>query len=207
VKVNWGASVTSMALLTCIGVDEEGFREVLAVEVAGTEKGAAYASLLRGLIDRGLKGVRLVISDDHEGIKAAVSGELPGVDWQRCVVHFARNVLLAHVPAKATSEVAEELKAIFKQGQTREDSEGFGQRVCRAICQALPEGGFHLRVGDRRWADVLLKLSGLASRADTDDECAGEALQGGEEEDESDRSVPEREERGYIGHRDNLEEQ
>jgi transposase-like protein len=56
-KVNWGTSVTSMALLTCVGVDEEGFREVLAVEVAGTEKGAAYASLLRGLIDRGLKGV------------------------------------------------------------------------------------------------------------------------------------------------------
>jgi putative transposase len=60
-KVNWGASVTSMALLTCVGVDEEGFREVLAVEVAGTEKGAAYASLLRGLLDRGLSGVRLVV--------------------------------------------------------------------------------------------------------------------------------------------------
>jgi transposase-like protein len=56
-KVRWGARVTSMALLTCLGVDEEGFREVLAVEVAGTEKAAAYASLLRGLIDRGLKGV------------------------------------------------------------------------------------------------------------------------------------------------------
>ena len=81
--------------------------------MAGTEKGAAYASLLRGLMDRGLKGVRLVISDDHEGIKAAVSGELPGVDWQRCVVHFGRNVL-AHVPANAMSEVAEDLKAIFK---------------------------------------------------------------------------------------------
>jgi putative transposase len=68
----WGASVTSMALLVCVGVEEEGFREVLAVEVAGSEKkGAAYASLLRGLIDRGLSGARLVISDDHEGIKAA----------------------------------------------------------------------------------------------------------------------------------------
>jgi transposase-like protein len=77
-KVRWAARVTSMALLVCVGVDEEGFREVLAVEVAGSEKGVAYASLLRGLIDRGLSGVRLVISDDHEGIKAAVSGELPG---------------------------------------------------------------------------------------------------------------------------------
>ena len=55
-KVRWGASVTSMALLVCVGVDEEGFREVLTVEVAGSEKGAAYASLLRGLIDRGLRG-------------------------------------------------------------------------------------------------------------------------------------------------------
>jgi len=52
-KVRWGARVTSMALLACVGVDEEGFREVLAVEVAGSEKGVAYASLLRGLIDRG----------------------------------------------------------------------------------------------------------------------------------------------------------
>jgi putative transposase len=112
-KVRWGASVTTMALLVCVGVDEEGFREVLAVEVAGSEKGAAYASLLRGLIDRGLRGVRLVISDDHEGIKAAVSGELPGAQWQRCAVHFERNVL-SHVPKSEMSGVAEDLKAVFK---------------------------------------------------------------------------------------------
>jgi transposase-like protein len=102
-----------MALLVCVGVDEEGFREVPAVEVAGSEKGAVYASLLRGLVDRGLRGVRLVVSDDHEGIKAAVSGELPGVEWQRCVVHFERNVL-SSVPSSEMSEVAEDLKAIFK---------------------------------------------------------------------------------------------
>ena len=112
-KVRWGASVTSMALLVCVGVDEEGFREVLAVEVAATEKGAAYASLLRGLIDRGLSGVRLVVSDDHEGIKAAVFSELPGAEWQRCTVHFERNIL-AHVPASSRAEVAQDLKAIFK---------------------------------------------------------------------------------------------
>ena len=81
--------------------------------MAGTEKAAAYASLLRGLLDRGLKGVKLMISDDHEGIKAAVFGELPGVDWQRCVVHFERNVL-SHVPTSSMSEVAEDLKEIFK---------------------------------------------------------------------------------------------
>jgi putative transposase len=117
-KVRWGVGVTSMALLVCVGVDEEGFREVLAVEVAGSEKGVAYASLLRGLVDRGLRGVRLVVSDDHEGIKAAVAGELPGVHWQRCVVHFERNVL-SSVPAGAMSEVAEDLKAIFKVRRQR----------------------------------------------------------------------------------------
>jgi putative transposase len=138
-KVRWGASVTSMALLACVGVDEEGFREVLAVEVAGSEKGAAYTSLLRGLVDRGLKGVRLVVSDDHEGIKAAVAGELPGVGWQRCVVHFERNVL-SHVPASAMGEVAEDLKAIFKvrrektaRALAEEFAELHGERFPKAV--------------------------------------------------------------------------
>jgi putative transposase len=113
-KVNWGASVTNLALLVAVGVDEEGFREVLAVEVAGGEKSAAYTSLLRGLLEQGLKGVRLIISDDlHEGIKAAVSDELPGVERQRCIVHFMRNVR-SHVPAWAVGEVAEDLKAILR---------------------------------------------------------------------------------------------
>ncbi len=128
-KVRWGARVTSMALLACVGVDEEGFREVLAIEVAGTEKGAAYTSLLRGLLDRGLKGVRLVVSDDHEGIKVAVFGELPGAEWQRCTVHFERNVL-AHVPACSMAEVAEDLKAIFKVRR---------QKTARALAEEFLE--------------------------------------------------------------------
>ena len=139
-KVRWGASVTSMALLACVGVDEEGFREVLAVEVAGSEKGAAYASLLRRLLDRGLSDVRLVVSDDHEGIKTAVASELPGVEWQRCVVHFQRNVL-AHVPASSVGEVAEDLKAIFKVRRQKtalalaeEFVELYGGRFPKANC-------------------------------------------------------------------------
>ncbi len=114
-KVRRGASVTNPALPARTGVDEEGFGEVLAVEVAGPEKGAAYAaSLLRGLIDRGLKGVRPVVSDDHEGIKAAVAGELPGADRQRCVVHYFERNVLSHVPASSMGEVAEDPKAIFE---------------------------------------------------------------------------------------------
>jgi putative transposase len=124
----------------CVGVDEEGFREVLAVEVAGSEKGAAYASLLRGLIDRGLSGVRPVVSDEHEGIEAAVSGELPGVGWQRCAVHFFERNVLSHVPSGATAEVAQDLKAIFKvrRAKTAEASvegsiELYGERFPKAV--------------------------------------------------------------------------
>jgi putative transposase len=153
-KVRWGARVSSMALLACVGVDEEGFREVLAVEVAGSEKGAAYASLLRGLIDRGLSGVRLVISDDHEGIKAAVCGELPGAEWQRCTVHFERNVL-AHVPTSSMAEVTQDLKAIFKVRRAKtaralaeEFVELYGRRFPKAV--ALFEAGI---------GDVLTYLS------------------------------------------------
>ncbi len=143
-----GASVTSMALLACVGVDEEGFREVLAIEVAGTEKSAAYVSLLRGLLDRGLPGVRLVVSDDHESIKAAVAGELPGVGWQRCVVHFERNVL-SHVPASSMAEVAQDIKAVFKvrrektaRALAEEFVEHYGKRFPKAV--AVFEAG----VGD-----------------------------------------------------------
>jgi putative transposase len=128
-KVRWGARVTSMALLACVGVDEEGFREVLAVEVAGMEKAAAYASLLRGLIDRGLKGVHLVVSDDHEGIKSAVAGELAGAEWQRCAVHFQRNVL-SHVPASSMAEVAQDLYAIFKVSR---------EKTARALAEEFVE--------------------------------------------------------------------
>src|SRR5215211_7988256 len=88
---------------------------------------------------RGLSGVQLVVSDDHEGIKAAVAGELPGAGWQRCVVHFERNVL-SHVPASEMSGVADDLKAIFKvrRGKTarslaEEFVELYGERFPKAI--------------------------------------------------------------------------
>lgn len=111
-KVNWGSHVGDLALLVAIGVSETGYREVLAVESAAGERKEAYRSLLKGLLERGLKGVQLVVSDDHDSIKAAVQTELSGVRWQRCVVHFERNVL-AHVPAAEIAEVASDLKAVF----------------------------------------------------------------------------------------------
>jgi len=101
-------------VLVAVGVNAQGHRELLALEAAAEEEAAAWRwrNLLRGLVERGLRGVKLVISDDHEGIKAAVAAELPGVAWQRCVVHFERNVL-AQVPEHAREEVAGDLGEIF----------------------------------------------------------------------------------------------
>jgi transposase-like protein len=111
-KVNWGGYVGELALLAAIGVDEDGYRDVLAIEGAGGEKLEAYRNLLKGLIERGLHGVQLVISDDHESIKGAVGAELPRAAWQRCTVHFMPNIL-AHVPHADKAEAAADLKAIF----------------------------------------------------------------------------------------------
>jgi putative transposase len=153
-KVRWGARVTSMALLAAVGVDEEGFREVLGVEVAGSEKGAAYTSLLRDLIDRGLSGVRLAVSDDHEGIKAAVAGELPGAEWQRCTVHFQRNVL-SHVPSSSMSEVAEDLSAIFKVSRHK-TAEALGEEFVSLYEKSYPKAVSVFKAG--LW-DALTYLS------------------------------------------------
>jgi putative transposase len=138
-KVNWSGSVTDLALLVAIGVNEQGFREVLAVEAAGGERKEAYRGLLKGLIDRGLKGVQLVISDDHESIKQAVKVELPGSKWQRGTVHFMRNVLSA-VPSTEMAEVASDLKEIFKvsrESSAKRLAEEFAERYEKRFIKAV----------------------------------------------------------------------
>lgn len=121
-KARWAGAVRDVALLVAVGVTDEGFREVLAVEAAVGERTETWRGLLQGLVERGLRGVRLVISDDHESIKSAVKVELPGAAWQRCVVHLQRNVL-AHVPQTEASTVASDLKVVFQAGR-RETAEG-----------------------------------------------------------------------------------
>lgn len=98
--------------MVAVGVNEQGYREVLAAESAAGERTEGYRNLLKGLLERGLHGVQLVISDDHDSIKTAVRIELSRAAWQRCVVHFMRNVLV-HVPAAELAEVVGDLKAIF----------------------------------------------------------------------------------------------
>jgi transposase-like protein len=108
-KVNWGSHVGDLAVLVAVGVSATGFREVLALETYAGERAEAYRGLLKGLIQRGLSGVSLVVSDDHESIQAAVRTELPGVAWQRCIVHFMRNVL-SKVPQTERAQVAADLR-------------------------------------------------------------------------------------------------
>jgi len=112
-KVRVGGRVVSQGVLVVSAVREpDGFREILAVEVADTESEATYQELFRSLKTRGLQGVELVVSDDHEGLKAAVERHFQGASWQRCQVHYARN-LLGMVGAKKRKELATELRSIF----------------------------------------------------------------------------------------------
>jgi transposase-like protein len=136
-KARWAGAVRDVALLVAVGVDEEGYREVLAVEAAPGERGETWRSLLQGLTERGLRGVRLVISDDHESIRQAVKVELPQAAWQRCVVHFERNVL-AHVPQAEAREVAADLKPVF-QAARRETAEALAAEFAERYRATYPK--------------------------------------------------------------------
>jgi len=104
--------VVSQGVLVVSAVKDDGMREILGVEVADTESEATYQELFRSLKGRGLKGVELVTSDDHEGLKAAIFRHFQGASHQRCQVHYQRN-LLGTVGAAKRKELASDLKTIF----------------------------------------------------------------------------------------------
>lgn len=104
--------VVSQGVLIVAGVREDGRRELLAVAVADTESEATYQELFRGLKARGLRGVVLVTSDDHAGLRAAIARHFQGASWQRCQVHVARN-LLGRVGAKHRTRLGADLRGIF----------------------------------------------------------------------------------------------
>ena len=113
-KVRQDGRVIAMATVVAIGVTAEGERQVLGVDAGPSEDAACWTAFLRDVKRRGLPGVRLVISDAHEGIKKAVGTVLTGATWQRCRVHFMRN-LLAVVPKGAREAVAAVVRTIFAQ--------------------------------------------------------------------------------------------
>jgi transposase-like protein len=113
-KVRVDGRVVSQATVVAIGVTSEGERQVLGVDVGPSEDRVFWTAFLRGLVKRGLTGVRLVISDAHTGLKQAIATVLSGASWQRCRVHFMRN-LLATVPPGAREAIAAIVRTIFAQ--------------------------------------------------------------------------------------------
>lgn len=113
-KARINGRVVSRAVVVATGVTATGDREVLGVEVGDSEDGAFWTAFLRSLRARGLGGVQLVISDHHLGLKAAIASVFVGSSWQRCRVHFMRNVL-ARVPKASAEMVAASIRTIFAQ--------------------------------------------------------------------------------------------
>jgi len=120
-KRSWGGEVKNVSVLAAIGVDQDGFRRMLGVAEGHKEDKAGWLGFLKHLKERGLKGVRLMISDACLGLAEAMAEVFPDADWQRCAVHFYRNVF-SHVPNTKVRDVAAMLKAIHAQ-ENREAAE------------------------------------------------------------------------------------
>jgi len=123
-KARVGRRVVSQAVVIATGVRADGHREVLGFDVGDSEDGAFWTAFLRSLKARGLHGVQLVVSDAHEGLKAAIGSVLLGAAWQRCRVHFMRNVLAA-VPKGSAEMVAAAIRTVFAQPDPEHVSEQF----------------------------------------------------------------------------------
>ncbi len=136
-KVREAGRVISVATVVAIGVTSSGERTVLGAQTGPSEDHQFWVSFLRSLVKRGLKGVRLVISDAHEGLRQAIAKVLHEVTWQRCRVHFMRN-LLSTVPKGAQDTVAAIVRTIFAQPDHASAMSRLGE-VARMIESRFPD--------------------------------------------------------------------
>ena len=111
-KVRESGAIRSRAVLVAIGIDWDGRRQILGVELANRESASSWKEFLAGLKERGLKGVAMVVSDDHAGLRKAIAEVLPEALWQRCYVHFLRNAL-DHLPRRADDDCLRELRWLY----------------------------------------------------------------------------------------------
>ena len=136
-KCRDGGRIVNVCLVHAVAVNREGYRESLGLDVVTGEDGSAWTAFLRGLVARGLAGVRLVTSDAHPGLVDAIAATLPGAAWQRCRTHFVRN-LQTRVPKAAQSLVATLVRSIFAQPDTDSVHEQH-QRVVSQLEERFPE--------------------------------------------------------------------
>jgi len=118
-KVREGGVIRSQAVLVAIGIDWDGRRQVLAVDLANRESRSSWRDLLLCLRERGLDGVEFVVSDDHAGLRAALREVLPEAAWQRCYVHFLRNAL-DYVPRRVDDDCLQELRWMYDRRELAE---------------------------------------------------------------------------------------
>jgi transposase-like protein len=149
-KVREGGRVVPVHVLVATGVNADGHREVLGVQVTSSEDGAGWLAFFRDLTARGLSGVKLVTSDAHRGLVAAISATLPGASWQRCRTHYAANLMSA-TPKSSWGWVKALLHSIYDQPDAEAVHAQF-DRVVDALSEKLPKVAEHLQ--DAR-ADIL----------------------------------------------------
>jgi transposase-like protein len=162
-KVRQDGRVASMAAVIAIGVNGDGQREVLGLDLGPSEDGAFWLAFLRSLVARGLAGVRLVVSDAHLGLKGAIAAVLQGASWQRCRAHFTRNAL-ALVPKSAAAMVAATIRTVFVQveadaarEQWRRVADNFRpryERLADLLDQAEPDVLAYLAFPREHWRQI-----------------------------------------------------
>jgi transposase-like protein len=130
-KVREDGRVISTASLIAVGVTEEGYREVIGCQVADSESEETWAEFFKDLQTRGLHGVRLIVSDDHRGLTKALDKHFQGVPWQRCQVHFMRN-LLTHLGRSHAGSYMELLQDVFA-ARTKEEAEERGKVLAEKL--------------------------------------------------------------------------
>jgi len=141
-KVREGGRIINVAVVIAVGVNRDGHREILGLDVITSEDGAGWLAFLRGLVARGLAGTSLVISDAHPGLIDAIASTLTGASWQRCRTHYIRN-LLTRVPKSAQSMVATLVRTIFEQPDA---ASVWAQhaRVVDQLTERFPDAAAHL---------------------------------------------------------------
>ena len=141
-RVREGGRVVKVACLVATGVNVEGYREILGLQVTSTEDGAGWLSFFRDLVARGLTGVKLVTSDAHQGLVAAAGATLPGAAWQRCRTHYAAN-LMTVTPKSSWPWVKTLLHTVYDQPDAASVHAQF-DRVLDALEYKLPAVFAHL---------------------------------------------------------------